>query len=112
MTKEDLLELGIYVPEIIDDRISTYLLLGFDILVWGSFYQSDKSPLILRRLRLSENDPIILHSNLKFKLCRPSNYAELIPFGSGILSPRIVMTILHINRNDINNIIEYIFVFY
>jgi hypothetical protein len=38
MSKEELLEHHIYVPDVVDDRIKAHLLLGDSVLMWGESY--------------------------------------------------------------------------
>lgn len=38
MSREELLEHHIYVPDVVDDRIKAHLLLGDSVLMWGESY--------------------------------------------------------------------------
>lgn len=38
MSREELLEYHIYVPDVVDDRIKAHLLMGDSVLMWGESY--------------------------------------------------------------------------
>ena len=66
MTREELLELHIYCPEVIDDRIEAYLKLGFNVLLSANIFMDPLDHRILFRVNPKGEDQI---PEFKLKPC-------------------------------------------
>ena len=106
MSREELLKHHIYVPEVVDDRIKAHLLIGDQVLVWGS-----NKNYIMRRVlyKLCMVNPTAQKSNfMQFYLCEDEDLKHICLFEGHIFSPKYVMYDLFLTREDVN-IIENMF---
>lgn len=102
MSREELLEHHIYVPDVVDDRIKAHLLLGDSVLVWGDsvYHTLGKS---LRKLRFCD----VACSKLRFMqfcLCVDEDFENLYEHEDSVVSTNYVMWDLLLNREDVENI--------
>lgn len=101
MSREELLEHHIYVPDVVDDRIKAHLLMGDSVLVWGRHINhSNKS---LRKVMLGN----ILQPKLnfmRFSLCVNEDLEDVCEYEDGIISTNYVMWDLVLNRENVENI--------
>ena len=102
MSREELLEHHIYVPDVVDDRIKAHLLMGDSVLVWGSHvhYKLGKG---LRKLSLCDTTHSKSHF-MQFRLCIDGDLEDVCEYGDSIISTNYVMWDLLLNREDIENI--------
>ena len=101
MSREELLEHHIYVPDVVDDKIKAHLLLGDSVLVWASnMHCIDKS---LRLLTLS-NTPYFKSNFMRLSLCVNEDFEYLHEYKNSIISTKHVMWNLFLNREDVENI--------
>lgn len=101
MSKEELLEYHIYVPDVVDDRIKAHLLMGDSVLVWaGHKNHIGKS---LRKIMLC-NTPYPKSDFMRFALCVDEDFEDLHEYEDSIISTNYVMWDLLLNREDVENI--------
>ena len=101
MSREELLEHHIYVPDIVDDRIKAHLLMGDSVLVWeGNINHRGRS---LRKLVLCATT-YPKSDFLRFHLCVDEDLEDLCEYEDSIISRNYVMWDLLLNREDVENI--------
>ena len=101
MTKEELLEHHIYVPDVVDDRIKAHLLMGDSVLVWAdNKYYIGKC---LRKITLC-NTPYSKSDFMRFYLCVDGDLEGVCEYEEDIISTNYVMLDLLLNREDVENI--------
>lgn len=101
MSREELLEHHIYVPDVVDDRIKAHLLMGDSVLVWeGNINHTGRS---LRKLVLC-NTTYSKSDFLRFFLCVDEDLENVYEYEDGIVSTHYVMWDLLLNREDVENI--------
>lgn len=101
MSKEELLEHHIYVPDVVDDRIKAHLLMGNSVLVWGRYVKYTGR--CLRRIMLC-NTSCLKSDPIRFRLCVDEDLEDIYEHETGIISENYVMWDLLLNREDVENI--------
>lgn len=102
MSKEELLEHHIYVPDVVDDRIKAHLLMGDSVLVWcnGIYNTLEKS---LRKLKLCDaaysKSPF-----MQLHLCVDEDFEYFYEYDNSIISTHYVVWDLLLSREDVENI--------
>lgn len=103
MSKEELLEHHIYVPDVVDDRIKAHLLMGDSVLVWAG--HKDHFGRSLLQISLNNNPFIDLpESFMQFSLCVDEDLEDICEYEDSIISTNYVMWDLLLNREDVENI--------
>ena len=101
ISREELLEHHIYVPDVVDDRIKAHLLMGNSVLAWaGNIHHIGKS---LRMLTLSNT----LYSKsdfMRLSLCVDEDLEDLHEYENSIISTHYVIWNLLLSREDVENI--------
>lgn len=102
MSKEELLEHHIYVPDVVDDRIKVHLLMGDSVLVWAGNVHH-KLGEGLRKLSLCDTTHSKFHF-MQFHLCVDEDLEDICEYENDIISTNYVMWNLLLNREDVENI--------
>ena len=101
MSREELLEHHIYVPNVVDDRIKAHLLMGDSVLVWGSHVNYIGRS--LRRIMLCDT-PYPKSDVMQLYLCVDGDLEDVCEYEDDIVSTNYVMWDLLLNREDVENI--------
>lgn len=102
MSREELLEHHIYVPDVVDDRIKAHLLMGDSVLVWGD---SVHNSLVKSLYKLHFCDAAFSKFHfMQFCLCLDEDLEDICKYEGSIISTNYVMWDLLLNREDIENI--------
>lgn len=101
MSKEELLEHHIYVPDVVDDRIKAHLLMGDSVLVWAG--HKDHIGKSLRKLILCDT-PYSKSHFMQLYLCVDGDLKDVCEYEDDIVSTNYVMWDLPLNREDVENI--------
>lgn len=102
MSKEELLEHHIYVPNVVDDRIKAHLLMGDSVLVWcnGIYNTPEKS---LRKLKLCDTAYSKSHF-IHLYLCLDEDLKDFCVYENSVISTHYVLWNLLLSREDVENI--------
>ena len=102
MSREELLEHHIYVPDVVNDRIKAHLLMRDSVLVWGSNV-GDTLGRSLRKLSLCDTTHSKSHF-MQLYLCVDGDLKDVCEYEDSIISTNYVMWNLFLTREDVENI--------
>ena len=102
MSREELLEHHIYVPDVVDDRIKARLLMGDSVLVWYSaiYNAPEKS---LRKLKLCDTT-FSKSPFMHLYLCADEDLKDFYVYENSVISTHYVGWDLLLSREDVENI--------
>ena len=102
MSREELLEHHIYVPDVVDDRIKAHLLMKNSVLVWGDSVHNTLGK-SLYKLRFCAT-ACSKSRFMQFCLCVDEDLENVYEYEDNIVSTNYVMWDLLLNREDVENI--------